>query len=757
MSRFFRFAAVALLCGFFCPAPRFCLAQVGTAVLSDGTRYNGVLDRLGSLILVDDDLRLIVFGQRHLADLIEGPEFEPEEEFNVPQVAAGRSGVFQVVNLAAITRIEPFDEFGRRTVYFLAARGKEVGLVQGIVRLTPRYARLLGLNYRWEGAIATRAIPQQTVLKLLKRASDSERFTERVRVVNFLARVGWLLAAERELDALAAAFPDRKEAIETARRILAELKARRALEELRIRQAAGQHRFVYGLLHQALPPEAPGEVVVGVRSLRGQYEQDLKDLQVIRTDVQELVGELRAELRSGVAPIADEIRSRVTFESLSRLKIYLDLRENRDLSAEARLGLLISAWLAGVPYAQPNLPRALELWRARRLIERYVRSSPLERERIESELEEMEGLTPELARELIRYLPPPLADATKVEPGVITRIDLPFESDAQSTGYYVLLPPEYHPEHRYPAVVTLRGRVTTAKMQVEWWARQAQRNGYIVIAPDYLDDSSQGYRYSVAEHLRVIHAVRDASLRFSIDRDRVFLSGHYEGAEAAWDIGLGHADQFAGLIPIAGAPGTFTRFYRPNGALLSIFLVDGSLNDDSPQNNRLMADPMMRAGMDVRFLLYHGRGREPLTDIQLEVFDWMRRRKRTTYPVKFECRTGRVCDDQFYYVTIDELLPNLINNPDLPAGRRSVRTGSVRVEVIRAPNTIMFDLRGPVKASLWLGPDVVDFSRPIKMRVNGRAVPNRELEPSIAPLLQYYYRTADRERAFLARWRYTRR
>ena len=47
--------------------------------------------------------------------------------------------------------------------------------------------------------------------------------------------------------------------------------------------------------------------------------------------------------------------------------------------------------------------------------------------------------------------------------------------------------------------------------------------------------------------------LRDACKRFSIDIDRVFLSGHSMGGDAAWDIGLAHPDLWAGVIPIVAA------------------------------------------------------------------------------------------------------------------------------------------------------------------------------------------------------------
>ncbi len=732
-------------------------AQVGTVVLKDGSRYNGTIDRVGSILIVDDGMRLVFFSQRLLADLIEGADVTDQETFTVKQVAAGRSGAYQVVNLAGIVRIEPFDEFGRRTVHFVDARRGEVALVQGIIKLTPRYAELTGLNYVWQGAVATTSIPRDVVLRLLYRAIDPNKFTDRVRVIHFLTRVGWLTTAAREVDRLAQDFPDEREAVATARRIVDEMRARRMLAELQLRRRAGQHNMVLSVLQQELPEYAPGDVVVELRALRRDYERDLADLETVRREVPRLLGQIDAELRPQVAPLVQELTTWVTVESLPRLQVFLDMLSDRRYGPEGKLGLALSGWLAGAAYAQPDLQRAVRLHEDRRRIARYVTSaSQFERRQLLSKLRESEGLTPEIARALIHNAPPPLSGYKRWEPGVIHEINVDVGGGSTQVRYVALLPSEYHPEHRYPMIVSLRGRVTDPRMQLQWWATQAMRHGYVVIAPYYLDDPTNGYAFSVAEHLRVIHAIRDAQLRFAIDSDRIFLSGHYEGAEAAWDIGLGHPDLFAGVIPIAGKPRKFARFYRPNARHVWMYIVDGQLNGDSPEQTRRLADPLMRAGCDMVYHEYRGRGREPFSDEILNLFDWMRRRRRTTYPLRVHCKTGRLCDDQFFYVTIDRLMPALVNDPALVKDRGEVKTGQVKVQLIREPNTMLVTLNGPLIADIWLSPDALDFSRRINLRINARAVPARQIRADLEPLLEFYRRTGDRARAFFARVRFER-
>ncbi len=129
---------------------------------------------------------------------------------------------------------------------------------------------------------------------------------------------------------------------------------------------------------------------------------------------------------------------------------------------------------------------------------------------------------------------------------------------------------------------------------------QATRQGYIVIAPAWTKPHQNQYEYSAREHAAVLGALRDAVRRFSIDTDRVFLSGHSMGGDAAWDIGLAHPDLWAGVIPIVATAGKFVNLYWPNAEKLSFYFVSGELDGNktvtnAPQWERYFSRP--RAGM----------------------------------------------------------------------------------------------------------------------------------------------------------------
>src|SRR5262249_51047968 len=135
--------------------------------------------------------------------------------------------------------------------------------------------------------------------------------------------------------------------------------------------------------------------------------------------------------------------------------------------------------------------------------------------------------------------------------------------------YHVQLPPEYNPQCRYPMIVALHALGHDPEMEIDWWAGdkehgrlgQAGRHSYIVIAPAWTVEHQKEYEYSVREHALVVGCMRDACRRFAVDTDRVFLSGHFEGGDAAWDIGVSHPDIWAGVVPISAEAKKTCSFY----------------------------------------------------------------------------------------------------------------------------------------------------------------------------------------------------
>ena len=66
--------------------------------------------------------------------------------------------------------------------------------------------------------------------------------------------------------------------------------------------------------------------------------------------------------------------------------------------------------------------------------------------------------------------------------------------------------------------------------------------------------------------------IRDLRRRFNMDSDRVYLYGWEQGGLMAYDVGLSHPDQFAGVLPQNAGPNYFPLRYW----LQAIYLMNAS-------------------------------------------------------------------------------------------------------------------------------------------------------------------------------------
>ena len=239
---------------------------------------------------------------------------------------------------------------------------------------------------------------------------------------------------------------------------------------------------------------------------------------------------------------------------------------------------------------------------------------------------------------------------------------------------------------------------------------QATRQGYIVIAPAWTKPHQAAYEYSAREHAAVLGSLRDACRRFSIDTDRVFLSGHSMGGDAAWDIGLAHPDLWAGVIPIVATQGKTIPFYWQNAEHLSLYFISGELDASRTVANANDWDHYLKQprGWDVTLVEFQGRGHENFSDEILRLFDWMGRKKRDFFPRDFFVRTMRNWDKDFWCVELRDMPASASLDPAVWPPPRGTRALEVKMKV-SPTNGLNVDVHGP-KLTIWLSPeDGVNF------------------------------------------------
>lgn len=757
-------------------APRIVVAQ--RLVLRDGRELEGKVAPLTSVaetllhqprddaapkprlvVMVDDDLRRYFVPKRQVVE-IRAASGDAVEKFTLHQRVA--RGGQRVQSVDSILRIGPLDEYGRRTFSMQTSRGP-IDIIQGITQLTPRWAKLEGLTHVWDQRIATSSIPRETLAAMLEKLVDPAKPDDRMKIARLWIQSERYSDAKIELEKLAEQFPELSNQINERMRVLTQLSARKLLGEVQTRRQAGQHRLARSMLEQFPTENVGGEILQQVRELLEQYErqEQLRESLVQQMD-QQLAAVDEAKTHAPLARLVEEISSELGVNTLDRLTAYQRLSSDESLLPAEKLSLAVSGWLLGGDGATENLPIALSLIELRDLVEAFFsKEDQLDRDDLLEQIRSREGATPELVARLVNLMDPPLpAPEPSAEVAGAHVLSVPTLPDEPETPYLVQVPPEYDPHRYYAAIVTLHGAGTTASQQVDWWAGEPQgsevrqghasRLGYLVIAPAWGKPGQRQYGYTAREHAAVLNCLRDACRRFSIDTDRVYLSGHAMGGDAAWDLGLAHPDLWAGVIPIAARSDRYCSFYWPNAKYVPFYVVGGELDGDQAQANARDIDRSMQRGYDLTVAEYLGRGHEHFSDEILALFDWMGRRRRDFFPKEFSCQAMRPWDNYFWWVEVEDYPAKVVVLPEAWPPPRGTRASQTEAQ-ITATNGVQVRSSAS-RARIWLSPELVDFSQRVNISFNGTRVPRESdfVAGDLGVLLEDVRGRGDRQHPFWA-------
>ena len=758
------------------------LAPAATIVLKDGRRLSGSIapvtglannlqaakDDAATIVLIDDNLKRIFVPKANVLKIDEVDAGEVKEKITILPPPARRAGT-RVAHVGQLLKVGPFDKFGRRTVRMMTDKGP-LDIVQGITQITPLWTKVEALatekrsSVAWEMSMATTAIPRETLHAILANAIDPTKVEQRKRIARLLIQAERYLDAQKELEGIIADFPDEKD-LATEVQALRQLYARSIVTEIEVRRKSGQHMLAYAMLEQFPAKDVAGETLQRVREMLEDYRDLQKKMGDLFTELTTLVSTIKDdETRGQCEVMLKEMGKELTINTLDRLAAFLQLGDDKGLAPEQKVALAISGWLLGSDQADPNLVVALSLVKVRALVLEYLREGvKLKRNGILDEFRGLEGTSPALVAQLIARMKPPLEteEESASQPGFY-KLSIPLGIEKEpDTTYYVQLPPQYDPHVRYPTIVTLNGTMNTPPRQIDWWAGAADeqgnrighatRLGYIVIAVDWLRDGQTEYEYSAREHAAVLAGLRDACRRFSINTDRVFLTGHSIGGNAVWDIGLAHPDLWAGVIPIVAESEKYCRRYWENASLVPFYLLGGEYDGDKTVKNARDLDRYLYGRYDVTVTEYRGRGHEDFYEDIRNLFDWMERREsRNFFPKEFAVSTMRTWDNFFWWLEAGKLPPRAIVEPsDWPPGR-GVTPTKIKGRVL--PTNGLSVTTSATRLTVWLSPEVVDFSRDMRILVNTIAI-NKSLrvQPDLKVLLEDVRTRGDRLHPFWAK------
>ena len=740
------------------------------------------------ILLIDDHLRRVFVPKDQVKEVAQGVE-PATEKFRVRNNKTPDAGA-RVAQLGAILRTTDFDEFGRRILTVQTTKGP-IDIVQGITEINPTWTKIEALDTNQAKSLildqryATSSIPRQALTSVLSKLigdnKKKRKIDDRLAVVRLFVAGGRLDDARDELEKTLAEFPEEGPRFLPRLKEIHQAAAQRALDEIELRRNAGQHQLAHFLLTNFPREDVAGETLQAVKKTLETYEEEAKSVADAIALLNSLVKEIERESdRDAAEKMAAEISAQLNWNTLERMAAFRqfsdpELKAEKPLTAADKVSLAISGWLVGTNDATSRLSLALSMAEVRELCRKYMLETVRQnRAVLIDRMRSQEAATPEIVVRVLNNMLPPM-EAPPMLPNEPGMFELSVDGVAGQPPiiYYVQLPPGYDPHRRYPTIITLHGgsggpnQNQAARRQIDWWAGpwneahslrmgQATRHGYIVIAPHWTKDKQKEYSFTAEEHAAVLYVARDAHRRFSIDHDRVYLSGYGMGADAAWDIGQSHPDLWAGVIPVAPlVPDTlrFFNHYKENAKRLPLYFVTGELDGDQANRHASIQEHYLKAqpSYPVTLVQYQGRGREHFSDEILHLFDWMGRYQRDFHQKQFACRTMRLGDDSFWWIEASGF-PNqmIVTAPESPIPK-STKAGSTTGKIGAKNNIVVTTAASQV--TVWLSPELIDFKAPFSLQVNSKKFTKNGqfIEPSLEVILDDATSRGDRQHPFWAK------
>jgi hypothetical protein len=360
------------------------------------------------------------------------------------------------------------------------------------------------------------------------------------------------------------------------------------------------------------------------------------------------------------------------------------------------------------------------------------------------------------------------------------RVEMPSADHGNRLDNVLDVPAEYTPSKAWPLRVTLHGGVGRPAPGPGDGPPRPLSNRIpggpeLVLHPRAWAQSEWWTWGQVQSILTLIDKVKR---RYNVDESRVYLTGISDGGTGAYFFAMRLATPWAACLPLNGHPsvlanpdvGADGQLYAANMSGCPLRIVNGGRDRLYPAASVApLIDMFKRGGIPLEFQVYEEAGHDtswwPEDKPKYEAF--LARHPRRPHPDRVSWETERVDRyNRFRWVVIDRLgaRPSDVALDDVnrftPAPNVNVplydRTRpSGRVDAVRAGNRVDVKTRGVREVTLLLSPDVMDFSKPIVVTVNGRPAHDAVLQRDAAVLLKWAARDNDRTMLYAAELRLT--
>jgi pimeloyl-ACP methyl ester carboxylesterase len=333
------------------------------------------------------------------------------------------------------------------------------------------------------------------------------------------------------------------------------------------------------------------------------------------------------------------------------------------------------------------------------------------------------------------------------------------------TQFFLYVPKSYDATKAHPLLVIAHGGngamdAEYAKMAASSglrpWLKLAEEHGFLVVAPL----SERGWMTIGDAIIQTV--ISKMQREFHVDADRIYLTGHSMGGHLTYRSALFMADRWAAVSPMSGG-----YDYVANEQIYNLWNVPGyvTFGKQEPykidQFNRTMREWTKARGYPWTFMEKDG-GHEIFGDELPKVARFFLDHPRHLYPklVYVHRNDGleHVSADANprwnkthawkEHTVIDRSTTHWLQLCPLPAGTKNEQSmQTVRAEVTK-PNEITITSQHARQLRVLLHPKLVDMTRPVVVKINGKEVHTSVVKPDLGQMLEMVRRFDDRGRIF---------
>jgi hypothetical protein len=348
-------------------------------------------------------------------------------------------------------------------------------------------------------------------------------------------------------------------------------------------------------------------------------------------------------------------------------------------------------------------------------------------------------------------------------------VDLPSSDRLGPLDNVVDVPADYAPDRRWPVRVVLHGGVgrerPTGGERPRPLSNRLPGSGEIVIQPRAWLESAWWTEQGVSNVMSLLARVKRL---YNVDETRVHITGISDGGTGVYFFAMREATSWSACLALNGHPlvlanddtGADGQLYAHNLVNCPLYLVNGGKDPLYPAASvKPFVEMFTKGGVPVTWHVYPDAGHDvswwPQERMPFETF--VAEHPRVAHPDAISWETERTDRyNRFRWLVIDRLgtrpsdaaladLNEYESTPGLMVGTLFARRQpSGRVDATRKGNAYELRTRGVRELTLLLSPDVIDFSKPVTVSVNGKRVHEALARTSTATLLTWAARDRDR-------------